>query len=73
MRNKIEDICHEVVNSVIQEDVSLIVLSDRKLNEFTAPIPSLLIVGAVHHYLINKGVRSKVSIILETGEVREIP
>ena len=74
MRNRIDDLCEEVADSIIQDDVSIVILSDKHhLNENSAPIPSLLVVGAVHHYLIKKGIRTKASIIIETGEVREIP
>ncbi len=50
----------------------LLILSDRKVSERRAPIPSLLAVSAVHHYLIRQKKRGKASIVLESGEVREV-
>ncbi|XP_076076951.1 uncharacterized protein LOC143047651 isoform X1 [Mytilus galloprovincialis] len=50
----------------------LILLSDRKTSKDHVPVPSLLAVGAVHHYLIEKTLRLKVGIIMETGEAREV-
>ncbi|MBB5150164.1 glutamate synthase large subunit [Ureibacillus thermosphaericus] len=50
----------------------LLVISDRGVNKQNAAIPSLLAVSSVHHYLIQKGLRNKVSIIVESGEPREV-
>ncbi|KAK7486587.1 hypothetical protein BaRGS_00022112, partial [Batillaria attramentaria] len=50
----------------------LIILSDRKADPQNVPVSSLLAVGAVHHYLIDKKLRMKVGIVVETGEAREI-
>lgn len=50
----------------------IILLSDRKISKENVPIPSLLAVGAVHHYLIEKTLRLKVGLVLETGEAREV-
>ncbi|MBN1462484.1 MAG: glutamate synthase subunit alpha, partial [Paludibacteraceae bacterium] len=49
-----------------------IVLSDRGVNKEMAPIPSLLAVSAVHHYLIDKRKRMQIDLVVETGEPREI-
>ncbi len=43
----------------------------KTIDEYEATIPSLLAVSAVHHYLIKKKTRTKVSIVIETGEARE--
>ena len=49
-----------------------IILTDRKISEDQAPIPSLLAVAAVHHHLINVQKRMQVGIIVETAEAREV-
>lgn len=49
-----------------------IILSDRALNRYDAPIPALLAVAAVHHHLIREGTRTKVGLVLESGEPREV-
>ncbi|MDR2654623.1 MAG: glutamate synthase large subunit [Oscillospiraceae bacterium] len=51
---------------------NIIILSDRGVNESKIPIPALLAVSGLHHYLIRKGRRTKVSIVAETGEPREV-
>ncbi len=47
-------------------------LSDRNADEVFAPIPSLLLVGAVHHHLIREKTRTKVGLVLEVGDAREV-
>jgi glutamate synthase (ferredoxin) len=51
---------------------NLIVLSDRGADENRIPIPALLAAAGLHHHLIRKRTRTRVSIILESGEPREI-
>jgi len=51
---------------------TILVLSDRGVNEGHAPIPALLAVSAVHHHLIRAGKRSRCSLIVESGEPREV-
>jgi len=51
---------------------NILILSDRKADAEWAPIPSLMAVGAVHHHLIEKGLRSKTSLVLETADIREV-
>nr|QCI05296.1 glutamate synthase [Compsothamnion thuyoides] len=67
--NKINDICKISVNE-INQGCELIILSDKidKLDQNKFFIPPLLIVGSLHHYLINVKLRHKVSIIIETGQ-----
>jgi glutamate synthase domain-containing protein 2/glutamate synthase domain-containing protein 1/glutamate synthase domain-containing protein 3 len=55
-----------------EEDVNVIVLSDRGVTRDYAPIPALLAVAGLHHYLIREGLRTRVSVVLETGEAREV-
>lgn len=49
-----------------------IILSDRATDRNNAPIPALLAVAGVHHHLIREGTRTKVGLILESGEPREV-
>jgi glutamate synthase (ferredoxin) len=56
----------------IEDGANLIVLSDRLADADNAPIPSLLAVGGLHHHLIRCGKRTLVSLILESGEPREV-
>jgi glutamate synthase (ferredoxin) len=54
------------------EEVNVLVLSDRGVNKEFAAIPALLAVSALHHYLIREGLRMRVSLVQETGEAREV-
>jgi glutamate synthase (NADPH) large chain len=60
------------VSEAIADGVRLIVLSDRHGDAELAPIPSLLLTGAVHHHLIRERARTKVGLIVEAGDVREV-
>lgn len=66
----LEKICERASNR-IEEGYNILVLSDKKVDAYEAAIPSLLAVAAVHHYLIRKKSRTKISLIVETGEARE--
>ena len=56
----------------IASGVEYIILSDRATGINYAPIPALLAVAAVHHHLIREGTRTQVSLVLESGEPREV-
>src|SRR5262249_38408126 len=49
-----------------------IILSDRAADHEFAPIPALLAVAGVHHHLIREGTRTRVGLIVESGEPREV-
>ena len=59
-------------SSAIATGTEYIILSDRALDRHHAPIPALLAIGAVHHHLIREGTRTQVSLVLESGEPREV-
>src|SRR4029077_829821 len=56
----------------IDSGYSLIILSDRGISAEQVPLSTLLAVGAVHHHLIRRTKRTRIGIILETGEAREV-
>ncbi|MSY58223.1 MAG: glutamate synthase large subunit [Actinobacteria bacterium] len=60
------------VSKAISEGARIIVLSDRDGDAENAPIPSLLLTAAVHHHLIREKTRTKVGLVVESGEVREV-
>ena len=68
---RIEAIRKEV-SKAIEEGARIIVLSDRDGDAENAPIPSLLLTSAVHHHLIREKSRTKVGLVIESGEVREV-
>ncbi|PJI06693.1 MULTISPECIES: glutamate synthase large subunit [Clostridium] len=69
-KEALEKIC-ERASKRIKEGFNIIVLSDKHIDSYEAAIPSLLALSAVHHHLIKEKTRTKVSIIVETGEARE--
>ncbi|KAA6227214.1 MULTISPECIES: glutamate synthase large subunit [unclassified Campylobacter] len=62
----------ERVEEEIKKGVSIIILSDKGVNAKNAYIPSLLAVSGLHNYLVRKSLRTHASIIIQTGEAREI-
>ena len=68
---RIDEICQEV-SAAIADGARVIVLSDRHADQFNAPIPSLLLTGAVHHHLVREKTRTQVGLLVEAGDVREV-
>ena len=62
----------EQADQAIQSGVNILILSDRRVNAQNAPIPALLAVAGLHHHLIRAGTRTKVGLVLESGEPREV-
>jgi glutamate synthase (NADPH) large chain len=60
------------VSAAIADGAKIIVLSDRYSNAELAPIPSLLLTGAVHHHLIRERTRTQVGLVVEAGDAREV-
>ncbi|MDD4202602.1 MAG: glutamate synthase large subunit [Candidatus Omnitrophica bacterium] len=67
----LENICIESEKAV-QEGFSFILLTDRGANEQFVSLPVILATGAVQHHLVRKMLRTKLSIIVESAEVREV-
>ncbi|KGM14341.1 glutamate synthase large subunit [Cellulomonas bogoriensis] len=62
----------EQVDRAIDNGVSFLILSDRHSDADRAPIPSLLLSSAVHHHLLRRHTRTRVSLVVEAGDVREV-
>jgi glutamate synthase (NADPH/NADH) large chain len=60
------------VSQAIADGARLIVLSNRGVDADHAPIPSLLLTGAVHHHLVRERTRTRVGLIVESGDAREV-
>ena len=71
MARRIDEVCAEV-SSAIAGGARVIVLSDRHCTAELAPIPSLLLTGAVHHHLVREKTRTQVGLLVEAGDVREV-
>ncbi|WP_341974799.1 glutamate synthase large subunit [Microbacterium sp. LTA6] len=71
LQNRLTEMCAEV-DQAIEDGAEFIILSDRDSNKDLIPIPSLLMISAVHHHLIRRENRMKVGLIVEAGDVREV-
>ncbi len=71
MQNGIDRLCRYAEDAV-NDGFEVLILSDRAIDSEHAPIPSLLAVSAVHHYLIRKGCRGAVGLVVEAGDVWEV-
>jgi glutamate synthase (NADPH/NADH) large chain len=71
LKRSLDAIRHEVSNA-IDNGARIIVLSDRNSDEVNAPIPSLLLTAAVHHHLVRERKRTKVGLVVECGDAREV-
>ena len=71
LRRALEDIRGKV-SAAIADGANIIVLSDRYSSAELAPIPSLLLTSAVHHHLIRERSRTRVGLVVEAGDAREV-
>jgi len=71
LRARLDEITAEV-SKAIEDGARIIVLSDRDADTEEAAIPSLLLTSAVHHHLIREKTRTKVGLVVEAGDVREV-
>jgi len=60
------------VSQAILDGAHIVVLSDRDCDQDSAPIPSLLLTSAVHHHLVRERTRTRVGLIVESGDCREV-
>lgn len=70
LRLGVEIVCRRVEEAV-REGAQIVVLSDRNISRYRLAVPSLLAVSAVHKWLSERGLSTKVSIVVETGEARD--
>jgi glutamate synthase (NADPH) large chain len=71
MRRRLRQICSQV-SEAIEDGARLIVLSQRGVTRDFAPIPSLLLTGAVHQHLIREKTRTRVGLVVEAADAREV-
>ena len=70
LEKAIDKICAEAEQAVINGK-NLIILSNKNISNEKAPIPSLITIGAVHHHLVKKNLRTKAGLIVEAGDAWE--
>jgi len=71
LKKGLDRLCRYAVDAV-EDGFEVIVLTDRSIDSEHAAIPSLLACSSVHHHLTRKGLRGKVGIIVEAGDVWEV-
>ncbi len=71
LKPAIDRICGQVTQA-IHDGYSLVVLSDRNVSADRVPVSSLLVTGAVHHNLVRQELRTRIGLVLESGEAREV-
>ena len=67
-----EELCVMSRRLIEEDEITVLILSDRGVTRDFAPIPALLAVAGLHHYLIREGLRTRISLVIETGEAREV-
>src|SRR4029079_1291477 len=67
----LDRICSEA-SQAIRDGFSFVILSDRNISAERMALSSLVACGAVHHHLVARHERTRIGIILETGEAREV-
>lgn len=71
LERAIDRICQEAEEAIANGN-NILILSDKGVDKDNAPIPSLIAVGAVHHHLIRKKTRIDCSLVVESGDIREV-
>jgi glutamate synthase (NADPH) large chain len=71
LKRALDGLCRRA-SLAIKAGYTLLILSDRGIDEEFAPIPSLLALTAVHNHLVREGTRMGVALIIESGEPREV-
>ncbi|MDA8413070.1 MAG: glutamate synthase large subunit [Desulfobacteraceae bacterium] len=59
-------------DQAVEDGSNILILSDRGVDRNNAAIPALLAASGLHHHLVSSGTRTRVSLILESGEPREV-
>ncbi len=70
LQKSLAALCNQAA-SAIENGAAILVLSDRAMDRDAAAMPSLLVTAGIHHHLIQKGLRTRCGLIVETGEARE--
>ena len=64
-------ICKEA-ETAISDGCAILILSDRAINRERVPLSALIATSTVHHHLIDKELRTRIGMVVETGEAREV-
>jgi len=70
LEESVDRLCKEA-ETAVDENIPILILSDRGVDQQRAAIPSLMFTGAVHHHLNRVRKRMRASLVIDTGEVRD--
>jgi glutamate synthase (NADPH/NADH) large chain len=71
MEHALQALC-ETAEQTVREGFNILILSDRSVSAERIPIPALLATSAVHHHLVQAGLRTESGLVVETGSAREV-
>ena len=71
MKQRLKEICIEAEDA-IKDSYSFIILSDKNISKSDMVLSSLLACSTIHHHLVESQLRTKIGIVIETGEAREV-
>ena len=71
LEQAMDDLCQSA-SKAIEEGATILVLSDKGVDANNAALPSLLAIAGVHHHLLRERTRTRVGLVVETGEAREM-
>jgi glutamate synthase domain-containing protein 2/glutamate synthase domain-containing protein 1/glutamate synthase domain-containing protein 3 len=71
LKTRISQLCLEAEEAV-NKNFNILILSDRAVSAERVPVPTLLAIGAIHHHLTRIRTRLRASIVVESGEVRDV-
>src|SRR5258706_11326986 len=71
LEQALDDLC-KAADQAIADGTTILILSDKGVDRTHAPIPALLASAGLHHHLIRCGTRTRVGLVLESGEPREV-
>ncbi len=71
LEKAMDQLCNSA-DKAFAEGANILILSDRGMDEEHAPIPALLAISGLHHHLIRECTRTQMSLVLESGEPREV-
>ena len=72
IRAALDDLCRQAAEAITGHGATVLILSNRGATADLAPIPSLLLTGAIHHYLVREKLRTQAGLVVEAADAREV-
>ena len=72
LKEALDDLFIKAEKEIKENNAEIIIISDKGVNDSLAPMPALLALSGLHQYLVKKSLRTHTSLIVETGEPREV-